>query len=101
MTELTAQFYQTEPFASAALDPTQRQILDVLKINQEMLGQKELMLLKQLEERLPSFCGNGNDLEASTSKNEIKLKVKQEQHSDFPVLSSVSYIFLKRFYSLR
>ncbi|KAI6240646.1 hypothetical protein M3Y99_00434600 [Aphelenchoides fujianensis] len=57
MNELAAQFH---PPGSVELDNTQRQILHVLKLNEEMLGQKELVLLKQLEERLPRVYDNNN-----------------------------------------
>lgn len=60
MNEIAAQFYH-EPLADFdQLDTTQRQILNVLKLNEEALSTNELDLLRQLEERLPRVYGNSN-----------------------------------------
>ncbi|KAI6231876.1 hypothetical protein M3Y95_00427800 [Aphelenchoides besseyi] len=72
MNELAAQFHPMDGIDE--LDPTQRQILHVLKLNEEMLGQKEKVLLKQLEERLPKVYDavetNNNTTETKTKRQE-------------------------------
>lgn len=74
MNEISAQFYR-EPLSELdQLDTTQRQILNVLKLNEDALGTNELELLKQLEERLPKIYGNnrGFGLEAVQPVKPVK-----------------------------
>ena len=64
------------------LDNTQRQILNVLKLNEEALGTNELELMKQLEERLPRVYGNSNG--AGFVEETLEKPVQQTQKRPAP-----------------
>ncbi|KAI1709800.1 jmjC domain, hydroxylase domain-containing protein [Ditylenchus destructor] len=67
MSELAAQSMR-QPFYE--LDPTQRQIMQVLKLNKEQLEHNELNLLRQLEERYSAIMGSNS---ASTDKSQTQM----------------------------
>jgi len=69
MNEIAAQFYR-EPFGLDQLDTTQRQILNILKLNEEVLGTSERELLKQLEKRLPQVYDNNQGSGIQTPQQE-------------------------------
>lgn len=105
MSELAAHSMR-QPFSE--LDPTQRQIMQVLKLNKEQLEQNELKLLKQLEDRYSSLVSNNSltvsdlfklktetSFKPSTSislsaTEEKSIKTDKEQsNTGFPCISQV------------
>uniref|UniRef100_A0A1I7RJA9 Phosphatase and actin regulator n=1 Tax=Bursaphelenchus xylophilus TaxID=6326 RepID=A0A1I7RJA9_BURXY len=90
MTDVTAQLYQMEPFNSFSLDPTLRQIRDILKVNELSLTAKEKELLRQLEERLPLFCGPKDTDDAENPEQKAIKTENRPKEPGFPVLSHVS-----------
>lgn len=99
MSELAAHALR-KPFCE--LDPTQRQIMQVLKINKEQLEHSELNLLKQLEERYADIGGapgthhdgiNGKltrDGGVPSVENVKREAPEQQQQSAFPMVSQVT-----------
>uniref|UniRef100_A0A915DKR4 Uncharacterized protein n=1 Tax=Ditylenchus dipsaci TaxID=166011 RepID=A0A915DKR4_9BILA len=94
MSELAAHSLR-QPFYE--LDPTQRQIMQVLKLNKEQLEHNELSLLRQLEERYTAIMGAASNSNSSnpnanlshTSDKTSPSKSHSDQNTQDPNHSSL------------